>query len=113
MYVLDNKKDSFLVEVIIDRIVVIASKIRDAERRNGKEWAGKVGLHAVSYRTFHKEEGSWSKWADSEGKYPFDYSDIEKANGKWDSDFDELGGRFNFGFSRFSFRKPRQEEIPR
>lgn len=117
LYVLsvDQKKDWFLVQVTIDRVVVIASKIRDAERRNGKEWAGKVGLHAVSFRIFDKEKGLWGQWSDSNSKegYPFDYSDIEKAKGKWDKGFDKLDGSFNFGFSRFGFRKPKPEEIPK
>lgn len=119
LYLTPNQKDLSLVEVTIDSIVVVAVNISPAARQNGLEWAGTVGIHTVSYRSFDKEKG-WTKWFDSKEdsyhqypEYPFDDGNVKKANGEWDSDFDKLDGSFSLTGRHVGVRKPRPEEIPK
>lgn len=119
LYLTANQKDLSLVEITIGSIVVVAVNISPAGRQNGLEWAGTVGIHTESYRSFDKEKG-WTKWFDSKEdsyhqypEYPFDDGNVKKANGKWDSDFDKLDGSFSLTGHYFGFRKPRAEEIPK
>ncbi len=61
---------------------VFSTKLDAADRANGVEWAGVVGVHCEMARSAH--DGQWSEWSTGCYLLPFTYpSELRKQNGVW------------------------------